>query len=217
MFGNCPTSCKLNPSPETSTALVDQQYLAALLRAVPDGGAAFTYTHFPRAKWAQKWRKHQDSGAPTTTINYSADSRQQAKASVKAGIPCVIAIPEDEAVKHERVDGVRYVQCPATYSAVTCESCGGGKPLCARADRDYVITFPAHGATKKRVGTKDKGGCYAAGGNVALHWRRLATLQQDTTDGEALLSFVAKLPAGKILRHHVAGDIGHAAIPVSIA
>ncbi|MEI7951193.1 MAG: hypothetical protein WCH37_00720 [Synechococcaceae cyanobacterium ELA182] len=46
--------------------------------------------------------------------------------------------------------GVRFVACPATRpgSGVQCSSCGGrwGLPLCAQADRPFVITFPAHGA-----------------------------------------------------------------------
>ena len=47
-------------------------------------------------------------------------------------------------------EGVRFVACPASRSGrkVQCISCGGrfGLPLCAQADRGFVITFPAHGA-----------------------------------------------------------------------
>jgi hypothetical protein len=46
--------------------------------------------------------------------------------------------------------GVRFVACPASRGGrkVQCISCGGrfGLPLCAQADRGFVITFPAHGA-----------------------------------------------------------------------
>jgi hypothetical protein len=45
---------------------------------------------------------------------------------------------------------VRFVACPASRRGrkVQCISCGGrfGLPLCAQANRGFVITFPAHGA-----------------------------------------------------------------------
>jgi len=210
MFAGCPSNCDLNPRPEESTNRIDRPYLRALLRAVPADGQAFGYSHFPWRLWAKDAAAARAEG-PTTTLNYSADTRAKARQAVRAGIPCVIAIPEDEARRVERVDGIRYVQCPATYlETVSCETCGGGRPLCARADRDYVISFPAHGATKKRVGTNTKGGCYAAGGNVAFHWRKLAEKARTmaTRDAEKLTAWARTLPAGKILRHHVAGDIG---------
>ena len=50
-----------------------------------------------------------------------------------------------------RHEGVRFVACPASRQGrggrkVQCISCGGrfGIPLCARADRPFVITFPVH-------------------------------------------------------------------------
>ena len=55
-----------------------------------------------------------------------------------------------EAEGFARAMGVRFVACPASRSGrtVQCISCGGrfGLPLCAQADRGFVITFPAHGA-----------------------------------------------------------------------
>jgi len=50
---------------------------------------------------------------------------------------------------------VTFRQCPATFegSPTQCASCGGGTPLCARADRDFVITFPVHGGRAKTAAT----------------------------------------------------------------
>lgn len=209
-FATCPSACALKPKGEQTSDRIDWDYFADLIRAVPKNGAAFTYSHFHWRRWSKRWFARLQTGKPTTTINYSADTWKQARASVDAGIPTVIAVPVDQAKKHSRDHGVRAVQCPATYrEGLGCINCGGSVPLCARADRDYVITFPAHGASKKRVGTDQDGGCYAAGGNVRLHWNRLARSDIPAeTDGSKLIRFVRGLRSGKILRHHVAGDIG---------
>jgi hypothetical protein len=70
------------------------------------------------------------------------------------------------------------------------------------------VTFTAHGNSKKKIGTDQRGGCYATGGNVNLHWEHTAKQEQDRTDGDRLRAFVKSLPAGTTIRHHVAGDIG---------
>lgn len=210
MFSTCPTTCPLNPHKDSGTQRIDREYLDALLGAVPRHGEAFTYSHFPTRQWARAWFTHRDTGRPTTTINFSADSERSAAATVRKGIPCVVALPADKVRKSWRAHGTRFVRCPAEYvDGLTCADCGGGKPLCARPDRDYVIAFSAHGASKKRVGT-GTGGCYAAGGNVALHWRSLAERKDQESDADTLREFVRTLPRGRILRHHVAGDIGKA-------
>jgi hypothetical protein len=222
MFGTCPKVCSLNPLPEESTNIIDSKYLTALLGAVPCDGLSFTYSHFDWRKWGSRFLKRLASGKPTTCINYSANNRSEAIDSIQAGIPTVIPLPVDEVKKVERIDGIRFIQCPATYSEeVTCKTCGGGFPLCARPHpiRDYVIVFPAHGITRKRVGTDQVGGCYAAGGNVALHWRKLAARAISiVSDGDALRAFVYSLKPGRMLRQHIAGDIGKArSIPVTLS
>ena len=209
-FATCPSACALKPEAEQTSDKIDWDYLADLIRAVPKRGVAFTYSHFHWRRWSRRWFDRLRTGKPTTTINFSADTWIKARASVAAGIPTVIAVPVDQARKHSRANGVREIQCPATYrEGLGCINCGGSVPLCARPDRDYVITFPAHGLSKKRVGTDQDGGCYAAGGNVRLHWNRLARSDiPSETDGSKLIRFVRGLRHGKILRHHVAGDIG---------
>ena len=49
---------------------------------------------------------------------------------------------------------VTFIQCPATMegSKIGCNNCGGSRgALCTRKDRDYVVTFPAHGSGKKSI------------------------------------------------------------------
>ena len=72
-----------------------------------------------------------------------------------------------------------------------------------------VCAFCAHGASKKKAADPNQaGGCYASGGNVALHWTATAAQDQDETDGDKLRRFVSGLPPRSIIRHHIAGDIG---------
>lgn len=215
MYGTCPQTCSLNPLPETSATTIDREYLQALLGAVPRRGVAWTYTHFRPVHWIQAWRTRRAKRHPTTTINWSTENKRAAARAAKSGIPTVLAAPVEDARKVEHKYGVTFVQCPATWSAnsvkaVQCATCGGGEPLCARPDRDYVIVFPAHGAAHKRVGTDQKGGCYASGGNVALHWRKLAQTERQQSDADALRAFVRRLNPRTMLRHHIAGDIGKA-------
>jgi hypothetical protein len=205
MYGTCPASCALNPNPDQSSDKVDVDYLKSLLKAVPRKGYAFTYTHFKPSAWVKHARA---AGENSTTINYSADTITQAKRTLKKNIPTVIAMPAGSVDKVSKVHGIKLVQCPAEYRDIGCNGCGGDQPLCARKNRDYAIVFHAHGAAKRKVGQSEKGGCYASGGNVALHWRRLSKQSQDISDGSKLVEFVEDLPRGTVLRHHVAGDIG---------
>ena len=217
-YGTCPDSCALKPVGASGTKKIDRPYLAALLAAVPRNGVAWTYSHFPWKQWALPIFRHlMRDRLPTTTINFSAASERSAAAAIAAGIPTVLATQRLE--KHYVAFGARFVRCPATVegSDVNCGNCGGAingrvldpvrVPLCARIDRDYVITFPAHGPSRKRVGTGN-GGCYASGGNVRLHWNATAEADQHPRDETKLASFVDDLPRGTVLRHHVAGDIG---------
>jgi len=129
--------------------------------------------------------------------------------AVKLGRPAVVAAPAgtvwDGGVEYR---GVKFVQCPAEKSdTFTCQQCGGGVPLCARGERDYVVVFVAHGTGARRVGTDEAGGCYAASGPTAIQWHGTRKTGA-ANDADALREFVRTLPAGSLLRHHVAGDIG---------
>jgi len=137
LFGTCPVTCALNPAKATSAATIDYHYMDAVGAAVPVDGLAWTYTHFHWSQWKER------AASYATTFNYSADSFADAKLAVEAGVPTTVVVPEhwhgaDSKVRV--VDGIRYVQCPATVAKnigkVTCSGkgsergCGGENPLC---------------------------------------------------------------------------------------
>ena len=199
-FGTCPKTCALNPKSEHGAENIDAEYLAALIDAVPRQGIAWTYSHYSAESLPLPARGK-------TVINASCDTASEAVRAFSLGRPAVYAAPLGTQWP-QRIAGVNFVRCPAELSeAFTCQQCGNGSPLCARPNRDYVIVFVAHGTGKKRVGTDDAGGCYAANGNAAIQWH--ATRKTGAAnDADALRAFAASLPAGSFLRHHVAGDIG---------
>jgi len=212
-YSTCPASCPLNPKPAESTAQVDKAYLLALSSAVPKDGQAWTYSHF-------HWSKLPAAKPGRTVINYSADTIQDAIAAVRHGRPAVLAAaPADSRDSWPRVfdDGirpireVRFAVCPEQLapadSGFNCASCGNGRPLCARPDRDYVIVFLAHGSGRRLAESDDQGGCYAATGPTAIQWHGTRTAGQ-ADDAAAVRRFARSLPPGSLLRHHVAGDVG---------
>lgn len=208
-YASCPPSCPLNPRPAESTAQVDKAYLRALSAAVPTAGQAWTYSHF-------HWSKLPAAKPGRTVINYSADTIHDAIAAVRHGRPAVLAaVPADSRdswpVSH---DDVRFVVCPEqlapTGSTFSCSTCGNGRPLCARPERDYVVVFLAHGTGRRLAESIEQGGCYAASGPTAIQWHGTRTAGQ-ADDAAAVRRFARSLPPGSLLRHHVAGDIGRAA------
>ena len=213
MWTTCPDSCPLKPE-STSTTEIDRAYESAVRRAVPRKGIAFLFTHFLPENWAQK------NQPGLAVFNFSADSLKQAAHYIRRGVASVAVVPDSfwknkPSHKVTTVDGVKMVRCPDETTGVGCVGCGGGTPLCARLDRNYGIVFTAHGAAKRKAGDNaERGGCYAGGGHVALHWRRLAqSTPPDETDGAHVRRFAKSLPPRRILRHHIAGDIG--ATPVA--
>ena len=171
------------------------------------------FTHFEPGQWAEK------NQAGRTTFNYSADTLADAARCIKSGTAAVAVVAADywndrASAKVTEAGGVKMVRCPDETTGVGCARCGSGVPLCARPDRDYAIIFTAHGASKRKAGDPtEAGGCYAAGGNVALHWRRLSERDAATEpDAEHVLRFAAGLAPRTILRHHIAGDIGTAPV-----
>lgn len=203
IFGTCPTTCALHPKSESGAVQIDADYLAAVYDAVPRRGHAWTYSHFPAAALPFPAKGK-------TVINASCDTVADAVLAVENGKPAVYAAPLSEADTFPRsVHGIRFVRCPAELSeSFTCADCGGGVPLCARGDRDYVVTFVAHGSQKKKVGT-GKGGCYAGQGFTSIQWHSTRKTGA-ANDAAALRDFAASLRPGSLLRHHIAGDIGRA-------
>jgi len=221
MFATCPSNCMLKPQGETGTPEIDREYERAVRHAVPRAGMAWLYTHFAPGSWAER------NQAGQTVFNYSAKSALGALEHFKQGIESVALVPHDfweklahgpaPSTRNFEIDGVKYVRCPAEYlEQVNCGNCGGRDgPLCARLGRAFIVVFTAHGAAKRVAGKlMEAGGCYAAFGNVARHWRNLSKRPpQLETDGDKILRFARGLPWRTLLRHHVAGDCGKVSAP----
>ena len=214
-FDTCPADCKLNDSGRgCGPQQIDDEYLDALLDAKPRRGYSMAYSHFHPLYWGHKLRKDK------TTINYSADTIAEAAAVFLNRLPPVVTVVKKSFWKNgkhatiERSDipdqRARIVRCPAEYlDYVTCENCGGKDgPLCARLNRDFIVGFTGHGPSKNKIEKDERGGCYAAGGNVALHWKHTADQNQTKTDAEILRDFMKKINPRAVVRHHIAGDIG---------
>ena len=207
-FGTCPADCKLNDSGRGCGAgQIDFEYLDAVLNAKPRRGESFTYSHFHPLYWAHKLAPNK------TTINFSADNLAEAVQIMKDKVAPVVTVVKKSFWKNGKnaiADGVRVIRCPAEYlENLGCVNCGGKDgPLCARLNRDFIVGFTGHGASKKKIENGERGGCYAAGGNVAIHWRATAGQEQQETDGDRLRAFVKTLSPRAVIRHHVAGDIG---------
>jgi len=132
---------------------------ADLLRKLADATAnlkaAWTYTHHLRT--SANLAAIRSAIRRGFTVNLSTEVRSEAAKFAKRGLPVVCIVPEDSPAKFEH-NGVTFRQCPATFdgSPTQCENCGGKIPLCARADRNFVITFPVHG-TRAKVATASCG------------------------------------------------------------
>jgi hypothetical protein len=211
LYGTCPSYCPLLPLHLRSTGskTIDYTYLDAELKSVPRKGISWSYTHF-----APELLTHIDFHNTTQTIlNLSTDTYENACKSAKAFLPTVFAAPHTDTQWPRRIDGIRFIRCPAElHKHITCQTCGGGTPLCARPARNYVIVFVAHGTGQKLLASRT-GGCYASSGNTLLQWRntlekRGKTTWDETTDPERLIRWTAALPPGTLLRHRISGDIG---------
>jgi hypothetical protein len=122
---------------------------ADLLRRLADAtrhlAAAWTYTHHLRLP--ANLAAIRSARRRGFVVNLSTESRTEAARYAKRGYPSVCVVPEDAPPVFEH-NGIKFRQCPATFdgSPTQCSTCGGGTPLCACGDRDFVITFPVHGA-----------------------------------------------------------------------
>ena len=126
---------------------IDRGWLLQLAVATRHLRAAWSYSHYPMGPVNQATVRQ--AAQQGLVVNASSESRSMAAALVRQGIPAVCVVPAGTPAVFEH-EGVRFVQCPHSRSGgrIQCSSCGGrfGRPLCAIADRPFVITFPAHGA-----------------------------------------------------------------------
>jgi hypothetical protein len=125
---------------------IDSKALGALVRA-NDGRRGFTYTHKPMTP--ANARAVARANANGFIINLSANNLREADSLASLAIgPVVVVLPQTQETNTTTPAGRKVVICPAvTHENVTCASC----KLCARADREFVIGFPAHGTEKGKV------------------------------------------------------------------
>jgi hypothetical protein len=126
---------------------IDAAALGKLIRA-NRGRRGFTYTHKPMSTRENR-ALVRGANKHGFTINLSADTLQDADTlkSYKCG-PVVCILPSDAKENTFTPAGNKVVVCPATKrDNVTCATC----KLCAWADRDVIIGFPAHGVKKNLI------------------------------------------------------------------
>lgn len=113
---------------------------------------AWTYTH--HATTAGNIAAIRAMIAAGLVVNLSASTPEGAFELMARfpGLPVATVTPGDSPRVMRDQDGRRIVTCPAESSGrrVTCATCGNGRPLCARAERDYAIGFPVHGSQAGR-------------------------------------------------------------------
>ena len=209
LYGTCPNTCALKPAGKKSAQSIDLEYFDALINAVPKKGLSFTYTHFNPELWVKRIKPE------GSVINFSADTVDSAlKALHSHKVPVTVVVNRNfwPNKKSKLEKNTWIVRCPAELrpNSVTCRNCGNGRPLCARHNRPYIIGFTAHGTAAAAAENPNKsGGCYASSGNVSIHWIATSKNKSTDSDGKKLQAFVRALPIGSVIRHHVAGDIGH--------
>ena len=86
------------------------------------------------------------------TVNVSANNLDHADAlkQLSQCIPVVVVLPIDQIKNTTTPQGHKVVVCPAAIDKTDKISCATCK-LCAVSQRDAIIGFPAHGASKKKA------------------------------------------------------------------
>ena len=124
---------------------------APMVSALADanrGRKGYTYTHHVLND--HNLKVIQEANSKGFTINASTEDVEVADAVMSEhGIPAVAVVKSAKTERFYKTEsGRKVITCPATiHENVTCATCG----LCAVADRNYIIAFPAHGNAKKTV------------------------------------------------------------------
>ena len=127
---------------------IDAKAFVALVNA-NKGKRGFTYTHKPMTQANKALVKHANESG--FTVNLSGNNPAHADKLAGLGVgPVVTVLPSDTSENLETPEGRKIVVCPATQrDNVTCATC----KLCAIADRNFIVGFPAHGVSKRKAET----------------------------------------------------------------
>ena len=124
---------------------IDETFLIRLM-AANSGKKGFTYTHHTLTKGNLLCIKAANIAG--FTINLSGNDMDHAVELSKTGLPTCAVIPSTVKETHFDYKGKKFLVCPATYrDQMTCDKCR----LCQKADRKYIVAFPAHGTQKKHI------------------------------------------------------------------
>ena len=137
---DCPDSCPMKTAC-TGTKNIDLRAARQLLEAASRSRIAWTYTHYKGARNRDRIAKLNQTKA---TVNWSADSLPEADTSFASGLPTVVIVDKHHPKTGTTKAGNRLIVCPAQTGKATCNTCGGGVPLCARKGRKYIIAFREH-------------------------------------------------------------------------
>lgn len=125
--------------------VIDAKALQALVKANNKSKSkGFTYTHHDMNHMVNR-AAVATANTGGFTVNISANSIEHADELKALNIaPVVTIMPLDCEKVTQTPAGNTIVQCPATYSDITCANCG----ICQVATRKAIIGFPVHGARK---------------------------------------------------------------------
>jgi hypothetical protein len=126
---------------------IDRNKLEELVIA-NQGKRGFTFTHKPPTR--RNLDLIRSANTHGFTINLSANTLDHADKLIKTGLPVTVVLPQEDVAKRNQLTpaGHKVVTCPAARSkTISCSTCA----LCQKADRNFIIGFPAHGARKNSV------------------------------------------------------------------
>lgn len=130
----------------------DQQInIPALMKMVKANAKAkakgFTYTHHDTTNPHNR-AAILAANTEGFTVNLSANNLEHADELKALGIgPVVTIMPIDAPKMQTTPAGNTVIQCPATYSDITCAQCG----ICQVSTRKAIIGFPVHGVGKNKA------------------------------------------------------------------
>lgn len=131
--------------------LINVAQVRKLVSALQCFDISFGYTHKPMTDKNKSIIKYCNEN--NVIINLSANNLTHADFLFDLNIgPVSVVLPNVFTKDVKTHHGRKVVICPAVIGSITCSKCGGSKgPLCWRVDRDYIIGFPAHGVSAKKV------------------------------------------------------------------
>lgn len=126
---------------------LDIHALSLLVKA-NKGKRGFTYTHKPLTTESER-QAIQQANKEGFTVNLSGNNPSHADTLADMGIaPVVTVLPVDATENTYTPKGRKIVVCPATQrDNVSCATC----KLCAVANRDVIVGFPAQGTSKRKA------------------------------------------------------------------